>query len=212
MPDEKASQDCLPRTQDTNASALNVGVAHAARWLVPFLYAFCAACFLLDFWENHRRIILAEEISSIVRRDRPTTLDELKVSLADVMASIDVRQVPSEFPELNGARIELTPRLWLHLWVHLKPESDEIEDISLVYASSEEVPFDRIREKLGSQTPWFTWALSITFIVCPAWLWLRVSRRLTLESVWEIVCATVAVLPLLGLLPLAAITLLRVSF
>jgi len=181
------------------------------RWLVPGLYAFCAVCFSLELGESYRRIWFAEEIASALREASPTNLKALKGLLGDHMVNLTPIAGPSDRPEQNGVSIELSPRLWLHLWVQLAPETDRIADMDLIYANSEDVPLDEPRKGLP-HPGWYGWVLSLAVTVLPSWLWVWVTRKHRLENSLQAAAAFVAASPLVVLLPMAGIALLRVSF
>lgn len=181
------------------------------RWLVPGVYALCAFCCLLDDVETHRRIHLAEEIAHRIREDRPANLAEFEHLLKDhIRKMVRVPGAPAS-PEQNGVVVELTPRLWMHLWVETEPESDRIKDIRLIYAASEAVPIENPREGLPTPATWYWWLVILAFTACPSLVWLRVTREPRLEGFLEVAGVFVATLPLLVVLPFAGLLILRIS-
>ena len=182
----------------------------ALHWGVPVAYAFCAICLLLSFWEDHRRLQLAQDISISIRCESPPDLARLEAMLGDHFRRVERVRPGSNGMARDCAIIWLSPRVWLHLWVELQPESDHIREVSLIFANSKKISLEAPEQDIPGLPPWYGWLLLVTVTVVPGLLWLQISKKSCLGSLSMILVALVALLPLLALIPLSVVALLKI--
>jgi hypothetical protein len=178
-----------------------------SRWFVPLIYAFFFTCFLLDVWRDCQRLNLANDISRVIKYEKPKVLTQLKATLDSHIRNI--HRTYSSTSDLSNDKviIGLKPRVRLHLSVELQPESEYIKDIILVYANSEQISLDNPEEDLHEFPSWYEWLFVFLGTIIPSIVWLHVSKKQRLKSFWQIIIAFFAALPLLILLPLSIIIL-----
>lgn len=177
------------------------------RWSVPAVYAFCLALVLVNAVTDYRRILLAEDIASALRREPPQTLPELRDLLGPHLRG--VRKVPAEdrVPERDIFVLGLKPRVWMRIEAECAPGTETLQAVRLIYASSEEVSLDNPRESLPSFTPPEAFLFGVVPVLLSLlWLW---AFRTTAPLPVCILAGAVAAVPLLAAVPLAAVLALR---
>ena len=181
------------------------------RWSVPAVYVFCLALVLMNAVTDYRRIVLAEDIASALRREPPQTLPELRDLLGSHLRGVYKVPAGDRVPERDIFVLSLTPRVWMRIAAECAPGTETLQAVRLIYASSEEVPLDNPRERLPS----VTLPGAILFGVIPVLLsllfsrlWLWASRPAVPRPV-HLFAGAVAAVPLLGAVPIGALFAVR---
>lgn len=108
---------------------------------VPISYAVCLLVFLLDAVEFNLRVRQAEAVAPVLR-NAPDTLSELVAELGERAGEIRAfrRGGPGDFVDM--AKITLRPRHWLEVECTLAQDGEQLTDVVLLYALSEELDLD----------------------------------------------------------------------
>ncbi len=187
--------------QDSNLALILV------RWFVPALYLLFGLCFVFDIIPTVQRIHAAEKAADILRKEHPSTLDDLVRRLNVPYAEVKTVRWNSEDGECSGASIRLASLLRLH--VTLDPKGNQIRQPILIYAASEEVSLDHPGSDLPGVPTWCDWAIMMALTLLPSWLWLKASREFHLTGALKISLAFLGALPLLVEIPITIIVILR---
>ena len=176
------------------------------RWSVPTVYGVCCLLICANLWEDYQRVKLAEEVARVVNEGNPQTVEEFEALVADHLVD-QLRDYPdSDDPSHSYRGFQLSPRVWLLLWVEYDTETGHVVDTWMIYGGSERVSLHAPTEGLPETSAGLRLMLVLSGIACGG-LWLWSSQRGT----WiRYTLRAIAVLPLLLYLPLAMFGFLRV--
>jgi len=179
------------------------------RWAVPLAYCVILIIYAAQGIQMTRRSAVAGTIAAHIASEQPKTLDELKLALRDYTLESFKHLESRGDQRWSIVRFSLAAPMLLHLTAILDFETETIEEMTLTFDGSDDVPIDAPEQDYPAPAlrPWL---IFLTVAVSASWLWHRILSKPSPPGCLAMVALGVAFLPLVLFGPVSLVLLMRI--